>query len=100
MIIRKEFVKAAVGYSAEAPQIDADGKLIPTKGVYDLLCDEVSDLLADGGLAVGSMAYVRSVAEHRQVKVADAGEASDWEAVNTNTADDTDGDQEPAEDEA
>ena len=84
MIIRKEFVRAAVGYSAGAPKIDETGNLIPTKGVYDVLCDTVSDVVSDETLAVGTMAYVRIVAEgadHKYVKVADNGESADWETV-------------------
>lgn len=87
-ILRKEFVKEAVGYPREL-QIDASGKLIPNPAIYDVLCDQIADLVADDTLAVGSMAYVREEADHVQVKVADNGVAADWGALsNVGASDD------------
>ena len=78
-IIRKEFVKAAEG--CPLPRIGSDGRLIPEKAIYDVLCDQIADLVADTTLAVGSMAYVREEVDHVQVKVADNGVADDWGAL-------------------
>ncbi len=79
-IYRKEFVREAVGYPREL-QIDASGKLIPNPAIYDVLCDQIADLVADATLAVGSMAYVREETDHVQVKVADNGVEADWGAL-------------------
>ena len=93
MILRKELINTAVKYPHAKPQIDGDGNLIDPGdpyGVYDVLCDQIADLVADDTLAVGSMAYVREEIYHTQVKVADDGETTDWEALDAEpAADDT-----------
>ena len=81
-ILRKEFVREARGVAGNL-QIDAEKRLVPQSAVYDVLCDAISDLVADSTLAVGSMAYVRGVSEHRQVKTAAGGAAADWEPLDT-----------------
>lgn len=85
MIIRKEYVKAAVGYSTGAPQIDATGRLVPQKAVYDVVCDRVADVVNDETLAVGTMAYFRYAQtadeDRRYIKVADNGAIEDWKPV-------------------
>ena len=87
-IYRKECMQAAKG--CPLPRIDSDGRLIPEKAIYDVLCDQIADLVADDTLAVGSMAYVREEIYHTQVKVADDGETTDWEALDAEpAADDT-----------
>ena len=83
-ILRKELIRTAEKYPSLQPQIDANGKLIDPGdpyGVYDVLCDQIADLVADDTLAVGSMAYVREEIDHVQVKVADDGAADDWGAL-------------------
>lgn len=100
-ILRKELIKTPKKYPNAQPQIDGDGKLIAAGdpyGVYDVLCDQIADLVADDTLAVGSMAYVREEVYHVQVKVADAGAATDWGALsNISDSDDSDDDTEEAE---
>lgn len=83
-ILRKELILTSERFPGAKPQIDGDGQLIDPGdpyGVYDVLCDQIADLVADDTLAVGSMAYVREEIDHVQVKVADNGVAADWGAL-------------------